>query len=515
MLVAFSIAPSSEEPDGGVSEAVARAVGIVRASGLPNHTDSMFTTLEGEWDECMAVIKECVDVLSAESPRVSLVLKADIRPGFTGQLEASAAGRAAPDQRVRRVATGGRGIRAAAVALGGAALIEGSRRHCVSWRQHESLADPVRSRLDAARSVGRPGGTMSSQPFSRASLHGAVDLSGLKQQQVQAAMSGGQGTSAGGTAPGQAAPGAAAQGDQPGGQPGAHDPRATVVAVDLDTFGAVLQDSAVVPAVLVLWSPQIPGALEYVQMMERLAIEFEGRFRLATGNVAAQPEMLQAFQIPELPEAMTIAVMMGQPMPLYAGAQPEEEVRAVMQNLLQAAAQNGVTGRAQPGVSGSVSGEADGPGEQADQGEQPGQPQEEPLSPHVQAAYDAIDAGDFAAAVAAFDARLAEEPGDEEARLGRQQVVLLERAGSLDATAVREAAAKDATDIEAQMQAADLDLMGGHVEDAFGRLIDTVKVTADDDRNAVRERLLELFEMVGSADPRVRTARSQLMSALF
>ncbi|ACV05991.1 thiamine-binding protein [Kytococcus sedentarius] len=88
MLVAFSIAPSSEGPDGGVSEAVARAVRIVRASGLPNHTDSMFTTLEGEWDECMAVIKECVDVLSAESPRVSLVLKADIRPGFTGQLEA-------------------------------------------------------------------------------------------------------------------------------------------------------------------------------------------------------------------------------------------------------------------------------------------------------------------------------------------------------------------------------------------------------------------------------------------
>lgn len=355
---------------------------------------------------------------------------------------------------------------------------------------------------------------MSSQPFSRASLHGAVDLSGLKQQQVQAAMSGGQGTSAGGTAPGQAEPGAAPQGGQPGGQPGAHDPRATVVAVDLDTFGAVLQDSAVVPAVLVLWSPQIPGALEYVQMMERLAIEFEGRFRLATANVAAQPEMLQAFQIPELPEVMTIAVMMGQPMPLYAGAQPEEEVRAVMQNLLQAAAQNGVTGRAQPGVSGSVS-EAGTQGEQPGGQEQPEQPVEEPLSPHVQAAYDAIDAGDFAAAVAAFDARLAEEPGDEEARLGRQQVVLLERAGSLDATAVREAAAKDATDIEAQMQAADLDLMGGHVEDAFARLIDTVKVTADDDRNAVRERLLELFEMVGSIDPRVRTARSQLMSALF
>ncbi|WP_374929925.1 tetratricopeptide repeat protein [Kytococcus sedentarius] len=352
---------------------------------------------------------------------------------------------------------------------------------------------------------------MSSQPFSRASLHGAVDLSGLKQQQVQAAMSGGQGAGQG--APAGGVPGGAA-GAGPAGQggPGAgNDPRATVVAVDLDTFGEVLQDSAVVPAVLVLWSPQIPGALEYVQMMERLAVEFEGRYRLATANVAAQPEMMQAFQIPELPEVMTIAVMMGQPMPMYGGAQPEEEVRAVMQNLLSAAAQNGVTGRAQPGVSGSVS-EGGDAGEVADQ---PEQPAEEPLSPHVQAAYDAIDAGDFTAAVAAFDARLAEEPGDEEARLGRQQVVLLERAGSLDPTAVREAAAKDATDIEAQMQAADLDLMGGHVEDAFARLIDTVKATTDEDRNAVRERLLELFEMVGSADPRVRAARSKLMSALF
>ena len=91
MLVAFSIAPSSEEPDGGVSEALARAVGIVRASGLPNHTDSMFTTLEGEWDECMDVVKRACEAVGAVSPRVSLVLKADIRPGFTGQLDAKVA----------------------------------------------------------------------------------------------------------------------------------------------------------------------------------------------------------------------------------------------------------------------------------------------------------------------------------------------------------------------------------------------------------------------------------------
>ncbi len=87
MLVAFSIAPSGTG-DASVGDAVAEAVRIVRASGLPNETTSMFTTLEGEWDEVMAVIKDCVDALAASAPRVSLVLKADIRPGYTGQLRA-------------------------------------------------------------------------------------------------------------------------------------------------------------------------------------------------------------------------------------------------------------------------------------------------------------------------------------------------------------------------------------------------------------------------------------------
>ncbi|GAA3520231.1 thiamine-binding protein [Nocardioides daeguensis] len=88
MLVAFSISPSSSDDTGGVSEAVAAAVRVVRESGLPNETTSMFTTIEGEWDEVMAVVKQAVDVVAATSPRVGLVLKADIRPGFTGELAA-------------------------------------------------------------------------------------------------------------------------------------------------------------------------------------------------------------------------------------------------------------------------------------------------------------------------------------------------------------------------------------------------------------------------------------------
>lgn len=88
MIVAFSISPMAPDDTGSVSGAVAEAVRIVRDSGLPHETNAMFTNLEGEWDEVMAVVKRCVDVLSASHPRVSLVLKADIRPGHTGQLRA-------------------------------------------------------------------------------------------------------------------------------------------------------------------------------------------------------------------------------------------------------------------------------------------------------------------------------------------------------------------------------------------------------------------------------------------
>ncbi|MDG4662995.1 thiamine-binding protein [Mycobacterium sp. 236(2023)] len=88
MIVAFSISPSGADETGGVGDAVAAAVRIVRASGLPNETNAMFTNIEGEWDEVMAVVKQAVEAVAAVSPRVSLVLKADIRPGFTGQLTA-------------------------------------------------------------------------------------------------------------------------------------------------------------------------------------------------------------------------------------------------------------------------------------------------------------------------------------------------------------------------------------------------------------------------------------------
>ena len=124
-------------------------------------------------------------------------------------------------------------------------------------------------------------------------------------------------------------------------------------------------------------------------------------------------------------------------------------------------------------------------------------------------------AGAEAEAAAAYEAALAESPADEMARLGLGQVRLLQRTQDVDPVAARAAAAGDVTDVDAQLLVADLDLLGGHVEDAFARLVDTVRVTTGADRDRVRQRLIELFDVVGGADPRVAAARVALANALF
>jgi putative thioredoxin len=176
--------------------------------------------------------------------------------------------------------------------------------------------------------------------------------------------------------------------------------------------------------------------------------------------------------------------------------QPEAEVRTVLDQLLQAAVQNGITGR-------------------VDLGPVPGAPEDDEVPPLHQEAYDAIERGDYAAAVTAYEQALAENPRDHDAELGLAQVRLMERTSSVAVTAARAAAAADPTDIDAAVTVADLDVLGGHVEDAFTRLLDLVRSTAGDDRDRVRTHLLELFAVVGNHDERVRKGRTALMSALF
>src|SRR6478735_8463098 len=255
------------------------------------------------------------------------------------------------------------------------------------------------------------------------------------------------------------------------------------------------------PVVMVLWSPRLQESADFVATLETLARRYAGRFQLAT--VDADPGILQAFQVQAVP--VSFAFVQGQPVPLFEGVQPEAQVVAVIDQVLALAAQHGVTGTV-PGA------EAAGQDGRDAQGEAPEEP---PLPPLHQKAFDAIEADDLDTAADAYREALAQSPADTDAKIGLAQVGLLQRTRGADLQQARAAAAAAPTDVDAQILVADLDVLGGHVEDAFVRLIDTVRVTADAERNQAREHLVELFEVVGTSDERVVRARKALMSALF
>ncbi len=324
---------------------------------------------------------------------------------------------------------------------------------------------------------------MTQQPFTPSALRGAVDLSGLKRP------AGGPAGPPGGV-PGTSAAGA--------GQPGTSG--FVVTGTDAG-FQDIATASVRVPMVIVLWSARLPQSADFVTVMSDVAVANQGRFQLVSVNVDDNPGLLQAFQVQSVP--MTLGLVQGQPVPLFVGPLPQEEVQTWVDELLKLAIQHGVTGRV------SATGAEPPPVFDA--------PEETPpaLEPLHQQAYDAIDAGDLDGAVAAYEQALKERPADTEAKVGLAQVRLMRRTAGLDLQVARDAAAADPTDIDAQLLVADLDLMGGHVEDAFGRLVDLVRVSAGDERNRVREHLIELFEIVGVSDERVVKARKALMSALF
>src|SRR5699024_10277036 len=175
-----------------------------------------------------------------------------------------------------------------------------------------------------------------------------------------------------------------------------------------------------------------------------LVTEQRGKFVLARIDVAANPRLAQAFQVQAVPAAM--AVIKGQPVPLFQGAPAAEQIRPVLDQLLQLAKENGVTGEVDAG-------------EQAEESEEPAEP---PLPPHLQAAYDAIEADDLDSAIAAFEQAIKENPADAEAAAGLAQVQLLQRIAGLDpAQVLQRATEAKAGDLDAQLPAADLEVAGG------------------------------------------------------
>ncbi|WP_156726166.1 tetratricopeptide repeat protein [Streptomyces apocyni] len=318
------------------------------------------------------------------------------------------------------------------------------------------------------------------------SMSGVVDLAAVKAAQEAKA---------------KAEQARAEQARQGGG--GAVPPTSLVIDVDEAGFeNDVLQRSAEVPVVIDFWAEWCEPCKQLSPLLERLAAEYNGRFVLAKVDVDANQMLMQQFGIQGIPAVF--AVVAGQALPLFQGVTPEPQIRATLDQLIQVAEERfGLTGI-------TVEPSAEGPA--------PAEAAQEPAGPYdalLEAAVQALDAGDLGGAVQAYKNVLSDDPGNTEAKLGLAQAELLRRVEGLNPQQVRKDAADKPGDVAAQITAADLDLVGGHVEDAFGRLVDTVKRTAGEDRDAARVRLLELFEVVGSDDPRVAAARSALARALF
>ncbi|MER8094670.1 tetratricopeptide repeat protein [Streptomyces goshikiensis] len=284
---------------------------------------------------------------------------------------------------------------------------------------------------------------------------------------------------------------------------GAVPPSALVIDVDEAGFERdVLQLSNEVPVVLDFWAEWCEPCKQLSPLLERLTVEAAGRVVLAKIDVDANQMLMQQFGIQGIPAVF--AVVAGQVLPLFQGVVPEQQIRETLAQLVQVAEERfGLIGlQVDPGAEGAPAAGAAAP----------------PAGPYdalLEAAVVALDAGDLGGAVQAYKNVLADDPANMEAKLGLAQAELLSRVQHMNPQAVREAAAAGPRDPQAQIAAADLDLVGGHVEDAFGRLVDTVRVTAGDERDAVRVRLLELFEVIGSDDPRVSAARTALARVLF
>ena len=321
---------------------------------------------------------------------------------------------------------------------------------------------------------------MSQQPFSRP---GAIDLSALRRP---AAPAGGPASPAGG----------AAAGPPPAGGAGG-----TAYSVDLseENFQGVLEQSMTAPVLLVFYSrTRMPESGTLADDVRTLSDEFEGRFLAGLVDIDAAPAIAQAMQIPSIP--LVVLVLDGRPMPLLQDPLPIDELRTALTQVMQQVTAQGVTTRHQPRTNGPAV---------AAEGEEP------EADPRYAAAQDALGEGDIERAVAEYQKLVDANPADAEASAGLAMAKVLHRTQGVDLQQARAAAADAPDDVDAQTLVADLDMLGGHVEDAFGRLTELVRRTAGDERDRARTHRLGLFAAVGNDAPRVIRGRQNLASALF
>jgi putative thioredoxin len=272
-------------------------------------------------------------------------------------------------------------------------------------------------------------------------------------------------------------------------------PGAAVIAVTEAGFQAdVLDRSYQVPVLINVVAVGSPASDQLAPILEKLAGEGAGAWVLAVLDVDASPRVAQALQVQSVPTVF--AVIAGQLVPGFSGALPEDQVREFVAAVIDAGAQSGLTG--------AVPAEADDEAAVA----------EAPSDPRFDAAEAALDAGDFAGAIERFQAILDAEPGNADAALALRQTRFLQRLETTPTDAVTQAAAAP-TDVTLQLAAADQEVATNESSAALERLLALVSRVFGTDRDLVRDRLLDYFELFGPEDERVPAARRRLANALF
>lgn len=306
------------------------------------------------------------------------------------------------------------------------------------------------------------------------SLAGAVDLEALKHQVT--------------AEPGQA-----------GGAPAAGG---YVIDTTENTFQSMVQTSATFPILLLLWLPTDDRLFPMAKALGDAVNAMNGQLQLSRIDVASFPAVAQAFGIQGAPALF--ALINGRPMPLLQGVPSDQEMQQIVDEVLpkivQVAQQAGVTGTA------PYSGDPD-----AEQTPSP----EQTVPPEHEQAHRLAMEGDYAGAAAAYDKVLEADPNDALAARERAKALLLARSADADVREVRAAAADHPEDVDAQMAVADIDMIGGQIQDAFDRLLDYLAAGHRDQMETVRVRLLEYFAIPDPSDERLKRARRRLATLLY